>query len=83
MFFFFFFLRQKANMLALVGHALETHWSTSQLSQSSTNISIISLVYHSGLRMLWKHIGQHPNNLKATPIYHLLVWFPIWSCACF
>ena len=33
--------------------------------------------------MLLKHTGQHPNNLKATPIYRLLIWFANWSYTCF
>ena len=60
-------------------HALDTHSPTSYLPQSYINISIISLVYHVELYVLWKHSGQHPNYLKATPIYRLLVWFTFWS----
>lgn len=60
-------------------HALDTHSPTSYLPQSYINISIISLVYHVELYVLWKHSGQHPNYLKATPIYQLLVSFTIQS----
>ena len=65
-------------------HSLVNTLVISKLHQYIDQWFIISgLVCHSELRVLWKHTCQHPNYLKATPIYRLLVWIPIWCYTCF